>query len=139
MHDIYKLPNALANGTKVLNQHMGQEIDFRAVPGVSLLLWCSFLYLDGCHVRARCSPPYIACCACFSFWHRHQRKDASCTSEEVLQHAHTLLGKGLAIRFLAMAHHDRGAPLLYSSGALKQGAPLLADYQWRTSIVVRHY
>jgi hypothetical protein len=39
MHDIYKLLDALASGMKVLNQHMGQEIDFRAVHSVSPLLW----------------------------------------------------------------------------------------------------
>ena len=85
MHDIYKLSNALANGTKVLNQHMGQEIDFRAVHSVSPLLWEISLYLDGCHV-----PAVRACSVCFSFWHRHRQKDASwiMTSEEVLQHAH---------------------------------------------------
>ena len=66
MHDIYKLPNALANGTKVLNQHMGQEIDFRAVHIVSPLLWAISLYLDGCHVPA--VRPHIAHALCVSLF-----------------------------------------------------------------------
>lgn len=56
MHDIYKLPNALANGTKVLNQHMGQEIDFRAVHSMSPLLLGNFPIPRRVSC-ARCSAP----------------------------------------------------------------------------------
>jgi hypothetical protein len=37
----------------------------------------------------------------------------------------TLLEKGLTVRSLAVAHPSSGAPLLFSSGAPKTGAPLL--------------
>jgi hypothetical protein len=36
-----------------------------------------------------------------------------------------LLGKGLAVRLPAVAHHDCRAPLLLSSGATQNGGPLL--------------
>jgi NAD(P)H-hydrate repair Nnr-like enzyme with NAD(P)H-hydrate dehydratase domain len=36
-----------------------------------------------------------------------------------------LLGKGLAVRMVLVAHHFTGAPLLHSSGAPKSGAPLV--------------
>jgi hypothetical protein len=50
-----------------------------------------------------------------------------------------LLENGLAVRLLIVLHVYTGAPLLYSSGAPKSGAPLVFNYQWCTSAVVGHY